>query len=580
MGLNNTLFPPIVDSNPAPFVFSDTSDYLKIEYPIGNYSEYQIGFKIIGPYGNEIYKDVDNAKGTLIDVSDDKDKVSLTSIKEKIPSDYIRNQYYKIQLRFKKGSGSTWDYSPWSSTILVRFIAQPQLTISATNLKKIQGNLSFNDDSEKEGFKNYQVIIKDSDKIAINTGNVVSFPFDNINFLIDYTFPIELEFNKTYYITIKYETLNGYKGICDDYLFVTPENETPDAVLITAKGIPDLGGISVHFSKKNNDTPNVYTVLRTDYTSNFGTWEILGSINLKDGKVVWIDITAESGVWYKYKCMSEAIGSTIYTGKSSAAILNLDTVFLTDEETQFLVTFNEDVSGFKYVVSESVTNTLGSKYPFVRRNANTKYRQFTLGGLISFLADDYYNVNEEYQDSIAEDIDGYVGPETSEDGTRGIVLFKDALFLTKQEHFLTMINEYNNYCKINGIDGSEDILFEKAFRDKAMEFLTNGKPKLFRSATEGNILVTLTNVSFTPNKQLGRRIYSFSATATEIAECSIESYKKYHILKEQESLVAPYILALYGDSVDTSEEILTLDSRSINSGEKAIIFFQIDDKEV
>ena len=54
-------------------------------------------------------------------------------------------------------------------------------------------------------------------------------------------------------------------------------------------------------------------------------------------------------------------------------------------------------------------------------------------------------------------------------------------------------------------------------------------PKLFRSTPEGNILVTLSNISFTPNQTLGRMIYDFSCTATEIGEANIQNYKLYEI---------------------------------------------------
>ena len=37
------------------------------------------------------------------------------------------------------------------------------------------------------------------------------------------------------------------------------------------------------------------------------------------------------------------------------------------------------------------------------------------------------------------------------------------------------------------------------------------------------------DISFTPEAQLGRMIYSFSATAHEVDECSIENYDKYII---------------------------------------------------
>jgi hypothetical protein len=56
-----------------------------------------------------------------------------------------------------------------------------------------------------------------------------------------------------------------------------------------------------------------------------------------------------------------------------------------------------------------------------------------------------------------------------------------------------------------------------------MRFLTDGQPKLFKSPTEGMMIITLTGVSFTPNKQLGRRVVDFSATATEFAEATLEN---------------------------------------------------------
>ena len=54
-----------------------------------------------------------------------------------------------------------------------------------------------------------------------------------------------------------------------------------------------------------------------------------------------------------------------------------------------------------------------------------------------------------------------------------------------------------------------------------MDFLYANNVKLFRSTQEGNILVKLMDISFTPEAQLGRMIYSFSATAHEVDECSI-----------------------------------------------------------
>ena len=47
---------------------------------------------------------------------------------------------------------------------------------------------------------------------------------------------------------------------------------------------------------------------------------------------------------------------------------------------------------------------------------------------------------------------------------------------------------------------------------------------------EGNLLVKLMEVSLTPKNELGRLIYTFSATAYEIADPTIYNYDKYGIL--------------------------------------------------
>jgi len=46
-----------------------------------------------------------------------------------------------------------------------------------------------------------------------------------------------------------------------------------------------------------------------------------------------------------------------------------------------------------------------------------------------------------------------------------------------------------------------------------MDFLYEDNVKLFRSVPEGNILVKLMDISFSPNQTLGRLVYSFSCTA-------------------------------------------------------------------
>lgn len=60
--------------------------------------------------------------------------------------------------------------------------------------------------------------------------------------------------------------------------------------------------------------------------------------------------------------------------------------------------------------------------------------------------------------------------------------------------------------------------WERTFRDELVKWLNDGEPKLYRSMPEGNMAVMLTDISLTPNAQLGRRLYNFSATVYEIGD--------------------------------------------------------------
>ena len=135
-----------------------------------------------------------------------------------------------------------------------------------------------------------------------------------------------------------------------------------------------------------------------------------------------------------------------------------------------LIRFNPSISSVKRVQAESVTQTLGGKYPVIRRNGDMDYYTFTLGGLISTLA---------------------------------------------------LKNQYTNEA--------QRTLEERKFRKEFIDGLCNGHVKLFKAGPEGMMLVRITNVCLTPESKLGRDIYSFSATVTEVADATINNLRKFNI---------------------------------------------------
>jgi hypothetical protein len=64
----------------------------------------------------------------------------------------------------------------------------------------------------------------------------------------------------------------------------------------------------------------------------------------------------------------------------------------------------------------------------------------------------------------------------------------------------------------------------------ALAWLTDGKPKLFRSPSEGNFIVRLMNTSMSPNDTVGRMLHTFTSTAYEIAECSFENLQSFNFI--------------------------------------------------
>ena len=196
---------------------------------------------------------------------------------------------------------------------------------------------------------------------------------------------------------------------------------------------------------------------------------------------------------------------------NSSIINNFEDMVLTDANNLFHIKYDPDISSFKYNTQDTITQTLGGKYPHIRRNGNMFYKTFNIGGLISYNAEYDYISSTDFPDS----------------ATRTTALMPSLAPSFTPFRFFSDMDDKN----WNDLD---EVAKERLFREALINFLYNDKVKLFKSPTEGNVLIRLTNVQLTPKKELGRMIYSFSAQATEIAEATYENLQKYGIQKEPE----------------------------------------------
>jgi hypothetical protein len=67
---------------------------------------------------------------------------------------------------------------------------------------------------------------------------------------------------------------------------------------------------------------------------------------------------------------------------------SFDDIFLTSGDRQLKIKFNPGVSSFQRTLQEAKVETIGSKYPYVKRNGYVNYIQFPLSGLVASAMDE------------------------------------------------------------------------------------------------------------------------------------------------------------------------------------------------
>ena len=537
MAININLYPPIVDTYaPAFLVDSGTNkDICRIYFTLSQFNTMEdianIQVTVRSQYTNLSVLDkskypseimITNIKEDTTKTSDDRYYIELN--KTDIQGGKFEiNQYYKVQMRFTHKdapaapSNQALDawlaaninlFSEWSTVCLIRGISTPQLAVSGFTIEGgeiswanynpiIYGTLSFKNKEETEKLKSYQIKLYDENNNLLTDSRIQYTNTNSFSYGLNYNFVAGAK----YKFTIECTTMNLYSAIATyEFTTSTEESEILDFTFI-AEADEDNGRVILTIRKSNitDGFTGELVLRRTSNKTNFTIWEDLKTYKYKEAtaiKETFNDMTIESGVWYKYYLQKRSNGVAASTKYIKTPIMVIfDDMFLTTKDRQLKIKFNPTVSSFKRTIQESRTDTLGSQFPFVRRNGYANYAQFPIGGLISFQIDE------------------------------------SDLFTSLEELFGKHLYLYTDYNDDHRITEANNIVYEKLFKDKVIEFLYGEQPKLFRSATEGNFIVKIMDASFSPNATLGRRIVSFTATAYEVAECNIDNFKKYDILE-------------------------------------------------
>ena len=523
--LVSNLYPPMFSSTFAPAFVNTTSPtiYFSIS-PFNTAADIsRVHISLVNQTTNE--NALTDATGILLSEGLQYD-TNIGMYYVTIPVDHVKNgsnstgwnynQYYKLQLRFDSYDGdgiiNNSDYfishlayfSEWSEVHLLRPILQPQIllrTFDTTDgsvipsfnkgLIPVSGKVYFgndNDSDETETLQSFyiEVITRETEEHVLTsdtiyTGNNID-P-NSINYNLDFT-GVDVSNTTDYTMKLHITTSNNYT-MTEEYDFSIADYTTEDTWTpeITVELDNENGIATIHAININTVFGTVY-IRRASSVSNFKDWESIYEKTVAGTVDITIsDNTVGSGIWYQYNIQLEnTAGAMTPITYTDIIFPDFYTAILSREDKQIGILYNYQISSYKPVVNRQKMDTLGGKYPKFAENATMNYIQFSISGLISAQEDEAN------------------------------------LFMNEEEYYGDMYQNYTIYNENNNIREDYNYLWERAFRQELVKWLNDGEPKLYRSKTEGLMVVMLTDINLTPNKTLSRRLYDFSATVYEVQD--------------------------------------------------------------
>lgn len=451
---------------------------------------------------------------------------------------------YKVQLRFSTQtptragyySANVSYYSEWSTVCIIKPIQVPVFYIDdfytgeaprQTDINNFYFTLAdfvgiYKQDKSSQTLKCWRLRLLDNsytseDILSIDehtlsdSGWVISsaknYNLNDNSLVLTCSLPYEMTQNTSYKLFFEIQTKNGYE---DNLLYTFICNNYSHNILTGTLNTyinEEEGYIKIDFSSTEVYMGNL-VIRRSDDKNNFLKWEDLKYFQTYNNpSFTYYDFTAQSGTLYRYLVQKVDArgrrGTPVYDSSRSAGtgvMGEWEHAFLLETTgngeltgtKQLKLKYDFQISSYKTNISQSKTDTIGSKYPFIRRNGNMYYRSFPVTGTITEFMDD--------ADLFTNDTEMFNG------------------YYSKYKYFKGQIDEHVNRY---------DYTYERKFREKVEEFLYNAKPKLYKSMQEGNIFIKLMDVSLTPKNELGRLVFSFSGTAYEIDQACINTYDNY-----------------------------------------------------
>ena len=574
------LFPPIVASSMPAFAIEENSDNntVKIYYTLSTYnsaqkegiSQVHVSVRRQSSNVNVLAGDYEILEKEAF-VQDEEDKILnryyITLNSSQIKEGFKKDVLYKVQLRFSSISyqqaknrdnsislvsfftNNVQYFSEWSQVCIIKPIIAPIFYIDdfhytndddygqkesaqdtfTNSLADFIGVYKANESSENLKYWRLRLLNQNftkENKINIDNYTLIDSGWKNasaFNYTLDsasmvfecclmYDFSKDSIQSNIYKLYFEIQTKNGYT----DSKIYTFEYQQVSIDAIPGKILSyvnnEEGYIKLIFQTTASRNGNI-AIRRADSKHNFLNWQDLTNFllfdKLSNGQLTYYDFTVQSGTAYKYLIQRRDPRGRRGTPTSSQIVIPewqhaflLETAGNGDinKVKQLKLKYDFQISSYKTNISENKTDTIGSQYPFIRRNGNMYYRSFPIAGTITA-----------YMDNIE--------------------LFVNKSVLYGNEDITDLFIDYRGEDYNFNANKQYNYIQERNFREQVEKFLYNAKPKLYKSTQQGNIFIKIMDVSLTPKTELDRLIYTFSGTAYEIEDFSLQTLNKYNFIE-------------------------------------------------
>lgn len=555
-----SIYPPTLQSTQPAFL-ATTPDY-EIKYTLQKVTSAEtikhIQIRVVEQRSNSSIvntsKYPDNIIYKNVDLTKEASPYGIKILTSDLRKPWSPGVCYKIQLRFgstsfpsdlsafaawKKEQINNQTFSEWSTVMVIKAIAQPEVYIENAGTlrtdviasKQTEASLTplfvgdYIDNASEEPLEKYKfdlydetgkTLIESSDWIQAVSGKNCSHRFKTM-----------LTNNESYRVYFSIVTRNGYETrTYYDFQAIKVYLESLTDVSIRVDDADvfcrENGCMRIYLTAKNPLT-GCYVLTRTSEESNYQVYEDLKYFNYFEEEfsdtLLYIDYIIESGIKYKYAFQyqnSQGLRSAPLQEDGMTVpsrSVDFEYSYIYRDGVQLRLKFNQKLSSFKHTTLASKQDTLGDQFPRLSKNGYAYYAEFPISGLISFQMD-------EDQTFFTLKTDGYY--------------YNNELVIPADKFSVSTATRGDesvpSYLPIDSSITDNNIFVERKFREKAEQFLNDFTYKLYKSPTEGNIVIGLINLSMTPNASLGRMIFEFSATAYEVLENTIDDLNEVGII--------------------------------------------------